>query len=87
MIWTLRGVEETNTFLNTGIIPSLLGNVIGGGGFCGMFYYFMYLHNQDPVPIDGIYFPADLAKLEEGGALPQYESDECVVTAQEQKKQ
>lgn len=74
-------------FVAIGIIPSLLGNVIGGGGFCGMFYYFMYLHNQDPVPIDGIYFPADLAKLEEGGALPQYESDEYVVTTQEQKKQ
>ena len=80
-----RDQEETNT-LELGIIPSLIGNAIGGGGFCGMYYYFMYLHNQDPVPIDGIYFPADLARLEEGGALPQYESDDCVVTTQEKKK-
>ncbi|KAL0475128.1 Formate/nitrite transporter domain-containing protein [Neurospora intermedia] len=86
-IWHHTPGVTVGLYIWKGIIPSLLGNVIGGGGFCGMFYYFMYLHNQDPVPIDGIYFPADLAKLEEGGALPQYESDECVVTAQEQKKQ
>lgn len=36
-----------------GIIPALLGNIIGGGFFVGCLYYYLHLQGQSDVAIDG----------------------------------
>ncbi|CAO2653099.1 Nn.00g025100.m01.CDS01 [Neocucurbitaria sp. VM-36] len=41
-----------------GIIPALLGNIIGGGFFVGCLYYYLHLHGQSDVAIDGCYYEA-----------------------------
>lgn len=39
-----------------GIIPTTLGNILGGGLFCGVYYWYMYLCMEPPVKIDGAEF-------------------------------
>lgn len=39
-----------------GIIPALLGNIIGGGFFVGCLYYYLHLQGHDEVAIDGCYY-------------------------------
>lgn len=36
-------------YIYKGIIPVLLGNIVGGGLFCGCFYYGMYCWRQPDV--------------------------------------
>ncbi|KAK0624871.1 Formate/nitrite transporter, partial [Bombardia bombarda] len=40
-------------FIWKGIIPAGLGNIIGGAGFCGAYYYCMHLHGAPEIKIDG----------------------------------
>ena len=54
-------------YIYKGIIPVLLGNIIGGGLFCGCFYYGLYLWRQPDV-FSGIP-PARKDDIEQG--LPQ----------------
>ncbi|KAK0662276.1 putative transporter YrhG [Lasiodiplodia hormozganensis] len=35
-----------------GVLPALLGNIIGGGLFCGTFLWFLHLHGQE-IEVDG----------------------------------
>lgn len=42
-----------------GIIPALLGNIVGGGLFVGCFMWYLHLEGQADVAIDGVlYTPA-----------------------------
>ncbi|EKG20088.1 Formate/nitrite transporter [Macrophomina phaseolina MS6] len=36
-----------------GVAPALLGNIVGGALFCGTFLWFMHLHGQGDVEVDG----------------------------------
>lgn len=36
-----------------GIIPALLGNIVGGGFFVGCLYYYLHLQGQPECTIDG----------------------------------
>ncbi|KAH6650400.1 Formate/nitrite transporter, partial [Chaetomium tenue] len=38
-----------------GIIPTALGNILGGAGFCGGFYYWLYIFDEPDVCVDGTY--------------------------------
>jgi NADPH-dependent 2,4-dienoyl-CoA reductase/sulfur reductase-like enzyme len=35
------------------MIPALLGNIVGGGLFVGVVYWYLYLSGKDTVVIDG----------------------------------
>lgn len=35
------------------MIPAALGNILGGGLFCGVYYWYMYLLWDGPVKVDG----------------------------------
>ncbi|KKY15744.1 putative formate nitrite transporter family [Phaeomoniella chlamydospora] len=37
-----------------GIIPSLIGNIVGGALFVGAYYWYQYLQGMNPLPIDGV---------------------------------
>ncbi|KAL6709266.1 hypothetical protein ACN47E_001673 [Coniothyrium glycines] len=39
-----------------GIIPALLGNIIGGGFFVGCLYWYLHLQGQSDIAIDGVYY-------------------------------
>ncbi|KAF1842866.1 uncharacterized protein K460DRAFT_387126 [Cucurbitaria berberidis CBS 394.84] len=41
-----------------GIIPALLGNIIGGGFFVSCLYYYLHLQGHSDVAIDGSYYEA-----------------------------
>lgn len=45
-----------------GIIPTALGNILGGAGFCGAFYYWLYIFDEPDIAVDGTYHQ----RLEEG---------------------
>jgi hypothetical protein len=36
-----------------GIAPALLGNIVGGGFFVGVLYWYLHLQGQDDIIIDG----------------------------------
>ncbi|KAK4167110.1 Formate/nitrite transporter-domain-containing protein [Cladorrhinum sp. PSN259] len=48
-----------------GIIPTTLGNMIGGGFFCGAFYWYMHILGEPDIMVDGTYYQTQ-ASLEEG---------------------
>lgn len=39
-----------------GVIPALLGNIIGGGFFVGCLYWYLHLQGQSDLAVDGSYF-------------------------------
>lgn len=39
-----------------GIIPSLMGNIIGGAGFCGAYYYWFFIFREADILVDGTYY-------------------------------
>lgn len=39
-----------------GVIPALLGNIVGGGFFVGTLYWYLHLQGKDEVAIDGVYY-------------------------------
>ncbi|KAK4224778.1 Formate/nitrite transporter-domain-containing protein [Podospora fimiseda] len=39
-----------------GIIPTTLGNMIGGGLFCGVYYWYMYITGEPEIMLDGTYY-------------------------------
>lgn len=42
------------------MIPALIGNIIGGGFFVGVVYWYMFLTGEStPIPIDGSIFEDD----------------------------
>jgi hypothetical protein len=40
-------------YIGKGIVPSLLGNIVGGGLFVGVLYWYLHLQGQDDILIDG----------------------------------
>lgn len=44
------------------MIPTLIGNILGGGGFCGAFYYYLHVLGEPDILLDGTYYE----RLEEG---------------------
>jgi hypothetical protein len=50
------------TVFPVGIIPTALGNILGGAGFCGAFYYWLYIFDEPDICVDGAYYQ----QLEEG---------------------
>lgn len=55
-IWQHAPEITVGLYIWKGIIPAGLGNIIGGAIFCGGYYWFMYLYNQDPVSVDGTFY-------------------------------
>lgn len=45
-----------------GIIPATIGNILGGAGFCGAFYYWLHIFDEPEICVDGTYYQ----RLEEG---------------------
>lgn len=50
------------------MIPSLIGNTIGGGLFCGVLYWYLFLAGEE-VPIHFDTMPVDTATYQNGGPL------------------
>ena len=38
------------------MIPSTLGNIVGGSLFCGVYYWYQYLLWDGPIAIDGVVY-------------------------------
>jgi hypothetical protein len=51
-------------YIYKGIIPVLLGNIVGGALFCGCYYYMMYCFKQPNVIFDNP--PIQKKDLEQG---------------------
>ncbi|KAK0748357.1 Formate/nitrite transporter-domain-containing protein [Apiosordaria backusii] len=49
-----------------GLIPTTLGNMLGGFFFCGFFYFYMHLLGEEPIAVDGVYYQQPERSLEEG---------------------
>lgn len=61
-VFVLQGANPNRP----GIIPTTLGNMLGGFFFCGFFYFYMHLLGEDPVAVDGVYYQQPERSLEEG---------------------
>lgn len=44
------------TDVSQGIIPALIGNIIGGGLFVGVWYWYLHLSSNGPVSVDGLFY-------------------------------
>lgn len=54
-IW--QGAKITvGLYIWKGIIPAFLGNVVGGGLFVGVLYWYLHLQGEDAVLVDGVAF-------------------------------
>jgi hypothetical protein len=57
-----------NYYIWKSMIPSLLGNIVGGGVFCGGVYWYLFLaHETVPIHFDTI--DANTAVYEQGGPI------------------
>ncbi|KAJ5721725.1 formate/nitrite transporter family protein [Penicillium malachiteum] len=52
-IWVDTPGITVGLYIWKGIIPTLLGNILGGGLFCGTYYWYMYLLDINSLPIPG----------------------------------
>ncbi|KAL3493515.1 Formate/nitrite transporter [Aspergillus germanicus] len=53
-IWLEAPGISVGLYVWKGIIPTLLGNIVGGGLFVGTYYWYMYLLKNDPVTLTGL---------------------------------
>ncbi|KAJ5994257.1 Formate/nitrite transporter [Penicillium sp. IBT 35674x] len=53
-IWLDTPGITVGLYIWKGIIPALIGNIIGGGLFCGTYYWYMYLLDLNTVSIPGL---------------------------------
>lgn len=37
-------------------MPAGLGNIVGGGLFCGGYYWWMYLFREPEIAVDGVHY-------------------------------
>lgn len=63
-IWLHTPGLDVGLYIWKGIIPTTIGNVIGGAVFVGAYYWWMYLAFEPPVAVDGVVFQ----ERESGGA-------------------
>ncbi|KAF9775975.1 hypothetical protein IL306_005883 [Fusarium sp. DS 682] len=52
-IWLNTPDLTVGLYIWKGMIPATIGNIIGGGMFVGVYYWYMYL-NDGPVKVDGV---------------------------------
>ncbi|KAK0632749.1 Formate/nitrite transporter-domain-containing protein [Immersiella caudata] len=64
-IWLGTPGLSIGLYIWKGMIPAAVGNMIGGTVFCAGYYYYMYLHAEADIALDGTYY-ATQARLEEG---------------------
>jgi len=57
-IWHDTPGVTVGLYIWKGIIPALLGNIIGGGLFVGTYFWYFYLQGADAPVIDGQIFDA-----------------------------
>ncbi|KAL4735408.1 Formate/nitrite transporter-domain-containing protein [Aspergillus similis] len=53
-IWLDAPGISVGLYIWKGIIPTLLGNIVGGGLFVGTYYWYMYLLQTNPVTLTGL---------------------------------
>ncbi|KAF5643421.1 formate transport [Fusarium tjaetaba] len=53
-IWLKTPDLTVGLYIWKGMIPATVGNIIGGGMFVGVYYWYMYLFGEDPVKVDGV---------------------------------
>ncbi|KAJ5156356.1 hypothetical protein N7492_009159 [Penicillium capsulatum] len=53
-IWVDAPKITVGLYIWKGIIPTLLGNILGGGLFCGTYYWYMYLLDINAMAIPGL---------------------------------
>ncbi|KAF2661329.1 putative formate/nitrite transporter [Lophiostoma macrostomum CBS 122681] len=57
-IWQGANGITVGLYIWKGIIPALLGNIIGGGLFVASVYWYLHLQGEPPVMIDGVEYGA-----------------------------
>lgn len=57
-IWHDTPGVTVGLYIWKGIVPALLGNIIGGGLFVGTYFWYFYLQGSDAPVIDGNVFDA-----------------------------
>ncbi|KAL2836477.1 Formate/nitrite transporter [Aspergillus pseudoustus] len=53
-IWLNAPGISVGLYIWKGIIPTLLGNIVGGGLFVATYYWYMYLLKSDPITLTGL---------------------------------
>ncbi|KAF4987708.1 hypothetical protein FGRMN_10204 [Fusarium graminum] len=59
-IWLKTPGINVGLYVWKGMIPAAIGNIIGGGMFVGVYYWYMYLALEDPVTVDGIEYQGSI---------------------------
>lgn len=55
-IWQGAPGITVKLYIWKGIIPALIGNIIGGGVFVGALYWYLHLAGGESIAIDGVHF-------------------------------
>lgn len=66
----------TSFYIWKSLIPALIGNIIGGGLFVGMAYWYLHASGEGPIAVDGVLFAADQKPLIGHTATPSERSVE-----------
>lgn len=87
-IWVGHPEITVGLYIWKGIIPVLLGNIVGGSLFCGEYYYLMYAWHQPTIIVDGKPVPPPPADLEGATMAPKTpgKQEQAVSTDSESEK-
>ncbi|EME44872.1 hypothetical protein DOTSEDRAFT_87377 [Dothistroma septosporum NZE10] len=67
---------STTFYIWKSMIPALLGNIVAGALFVGVFFWYLWLTGEGPIAVDGVYFPADLPLMGiETGSPERHDSE------------
>ncbi|KAF2161561.1 hypothetical protein M409DRAFT_27957 [Zasmidium cellare ATCC 36951] len=55
-IWQNDPQITVGYYIWKSMIPALIGNIIGGGVFVGVVYWYLHMTNEPPVAVDGVYY-------------------------------
>lgn len=66
----------TSFYIWKSLIPALIGNIIGGGLFVGMAYWYLHASGEAPIAVDGALYAADQKPLMGHDSTPSEASDE-----------
>lgn len=58
-IWLETPGLTVGLYIWKGIIPALIGNIIGGGLFVGVYFWYQYLQGQEGPVVDGVEYEAE----------------------------
>lgn len=58
---------STGLYIWKGVVPVLLGNVVGGGLMVGVYYWYMYLAGESEVMVDGVGRGPVMSRCASGG--------------------